>query len=179
MEDFLTTKEAAAVLGVSEGRVKHLISQERLPSQRFGRAHLILRADVEQFERQPEGWQRGRPRIMFAKAWQAMRAERTAEILMGRGYWAEVYSGRLPIDHLCHFVLTTAPVEELAAVREQVQEEWDAEVIAAGHQTCLHGLGTDRKIPPKLETPGTYALGRYQAWLATGTMPAETSNDRP
>ncbi len=45
-ERILTTPEAAQVLGVSAERVRQLIKAGRLPSQQFGRDHVINEADL-------------------------------------------------------------------------------------------------------------------------------------
>ncbi len=42
----LTTKQVAERLGVSQGRVRALIKVGRLPSQQFGRDHLIDESDL-------------------------------------------------------------------------------------------------------------------------------------
>lgn len=42
----LTTKQVAERLGVSQGRVRALIKVGRLPSQQFGRDHLINESDL-------------------------------------------------------------------------------------------------------------------------------------
>ena len=56
--NLISTTEAAKRLGVSARRVVALIRQGKLPSQRVGRAHLILPKDVEAMaERKP-----GRPK---------------------------------------------------------------------------------------------------------------------
>ena len=59
---FLTTQEAAEALGVSRGRVYHYIKEGRLPAQRLGRDWLISPEDVANFERQPSGYPKGKPR---------------------------------------------------------------------------------------------------------------------
>ena len=53
----LTTTEAAERLGVTVRRVNDLISSGRLPSERFGRAHMIRESDLQLVE----GRQPGRP----------------------------------------------------------------------------------------------------------------------
>jgi excisionase family DNA binding protein len=42
----LTTKQVAERLGVTQGRVRALIKVGRLPSQQFGRDHLIKESDL-------------------------------------------------------------------------------------------------------------------------------------
>jgi excisionase family DNA binding protein len=57
-EKMLTTKEVAKRLEVSQARVRALIMAGRLPSQQFGRDHLIKESDLKLVEnRKP-----GRPR---------------------------------------------------------------------------------------------------------------------
>ena len=45
-EDYLTTPQVAARLGVSIRRVQALIKAGRLPSRQFGRDHIINEADL-------------------------------------------------------------------------------------------------------------------------------------
>ena len=53
----ITTKEAAARLGISRRRVNDFINEARLPAEQFGRDHLIKESDLKLVEdRQP-----GRP----------------------------------------------------------------------------------------------------------------------
>lgn len=57
-EQLLTTSEVAARLNVSLRRVRQLIEEGRLPSQQYGRDHLIKESDLKLVEnRKP-----GRPR---------------------------------------------------------------------------------------------------------------------
>lgn len=56
--DFLTTKEAATIIGVSQKMVQSLIRRGRLPAQKIGRDWMIRREDVENHER----GKGGRPR---------------------------------------------------------------------------------------------------------------------
>jgi excisionase family DNA binding protein len=46
MKEFLTTPEVAEMLGVSIRRVQQFINEGRLPSQQFGREHLIKESDL-------------------------------------------------------------------------------------------------------------------------------------
>lgn len=58
MNELLTVKEAAAILGVHPSRVRYLINDEsddRLPAQKLGRDWLLRREDVEAFRRLPVG----------------------------------------------------------------------------------------------------------------------------
>lgn len=43
----LTTKEVAERLGVTQSRVRALIQSGRLPSQQYGRDHLIKESDLQ------------------------------------------------------------------------------------------------------------------------------------
>ncbi len=45
-KEFLTTPEVAEQLGVSIRRVQQFINDGRLPSQQFGREHLIKESDL-------------------------------------------------------------------------------------------------------------------------------------
>ncbi len=45
-KEFLTTPEVAQMLGVGIRRVQQFINEGRLPSQQFGRDHLIKEADL-------------------------------------------------------------------------------------------------------------------------------------
>jgi excisionase family DNA binding protein len=61
MEDLtnrVTTKEAAKILGVTEGRVRQMILKGQLPARRFGRALTLSRGDVET----ARGRKAGRPK---------------------------------------------------------------------------------------------------------------------
>ena len=46
MRNMLTTKEAAARLGISRRRVNDFISEARLPAEKVGRDHLIKESDL-------------------------------------------------------------------------------------------------------------------------------------
>ncbi len=46
-EDLLTTREVAERLGISLRRVRALIEAGKLPSQQFGRDHLIKESDLK------------------------------------------------------------------------------------------------------------------------------------
>jgi excisionase family DNA binding protein len=54
-EKMLTTSEVAAKLNVSLRRVRQLIEEGRLPSQQFGRDHLIKEADLKLVEDRKPG----------------------------------------------------------------------------------------------------------------------------
>jgi excisionase family DNA binding protein len=47
MNDLLTTRESAEILGISDARIRQLIYAGRLPSQKIGQMNLIKRADLE------------------------------------------------------------------------------------------------------------------------------------
>jgi excisionase family DNA binding protein len=48
---FLTTQQAADILGVSRKMVQSLIKRDRLPAEKIGRDWMIKREDVENHER--------------------------------------------------------------------------------------------------------------------------------
>lgn len=54
----ITTKEAAQILGISDGRVRQMILNGQLPAKRFGRALTLSRSDVEMLR----GRKVGRPK---------------------------------------------------------------------------------------------------------------------
>lgn len=54
-DQMLTTSEVAARLNVSLRRVRQLIEQGRLPSQQFGRDHLIKESDLSLVENRKVG----------------------------------------------------------------------------------------------------------------------------
>ncbi len=47
MRDFLTTRESAEILGISDARVRQLIYAGRLPSEKIGQMNLIKKEDLE------------------------------------------------------------------------------------------------------------------------------------
>jgi excisionase family DNA binding protein len=58
MEDLtnrITTREAAQLLGVSDGRVRQMILKGQLSAKRFGRALTLSRSDVETLRRRKVG----------------------------------------------------------------------------------------------------------------------------
>ena len=57
IDGYLTTKEAAERLGVSEGRVRQLIANKRLPAEKVGQTNLVKESDL----RLVEDRQTGRP----------------------------------------------------------------------------------------------------------------------
>lgn len=54
-DGMLTTGEAAARLGVSQARVRALIAAGRLPSQQYGRDHMIKETDLKLVEDRKPG----------------------------------------------------------------------------------------------------------------------------
>lgn len=52
---YLTTAQAAERLGVTRQRIHQLIQEGRLPTSRFGRAHMIREEDLELVEDRPTG----------------------------------------------------------------------------------------------------------------------------
>jgi len=54
-QKMLTTKEVAERLDVSQARVRALIKDGRLPSQQFGRDHLIKESDLKLVENRKVG----------------------------------------------------------------------------------------------------------------------------
>jgi excisionase family DNA binding protein len=63
-EELLTATQAAELLGVNDSRIRQMIRDEGLKAQRFGRAWMLRRGDVEEYHRehrQPEPGRRGRP----------------------------------------------------------------------------------------------------------------------
>jgi len=58
LTDRVTTKEAAQILGITDGRVRQMILRGQLPAKRFGRALTLSRSDVESLR----GRKAGRPK---------------------------------------------------------------------------------------------------------------------
>jgi len=58
MKDYVTTAEAAAMLGRDSSRIRHLIRDGLLRSELVGGVHLLRRRDVEKFTLP----KRGRPK---------------------------------------------------------------------------------------------------------------------
>ena len=61
MEKYLTTEDAANYLGVTASRIRQLIIEHRLKSEKHGRDHLILESDVKNFAEHGKK-KRGRPK---------------------------------------------------------------------------------------------------------------------
>ena len=55
LTDRVTTKEAARILGITDGRVRQMILKGQLPAKRFGRALTLPRSDVESLQRRKAG----------------------------------------------------------------------------------------------------------------------------
>jgi len=47
LEGFITTKEAAQILDVSEGRIRQLVADGRLPAVKVGQTNLVKESDLE------------------------------------------------------------------------------------------------------------------------------------
>lgn len=58
LEGYLTTKEVAAKLGVSVGRVQQFIAEGRLPATKIGQTNLVKESDLKLVE---ERKRTGRP----------------------------------------------------------------------------------------------------------------------
>lgn len=52
MENYLTTQEAAKFLGVTAARVRQLILDERIKSQKMGRDHIIPHSELINYQKQ-------------------------------------------------------------------------------------------------------------------------------
>ena len=50
IEGYLTTKEAAETLSVSESRIRQLIAEKRLPTTKIGNSNLIKEVDLKLVE---------------------------------------------------------------------------------------------------------------------------------
>lgn len=54
-EQYISTNEAAEVLGVTRQRVLQLIQDGRLKAERFANVYMIRRGDLEHIEERPMG----------------------------------------------------------------------------------------------------------------------------
>jgi excisionase family DNA binding protein len=45
--EYLTAKQAAEKLGISAGRIRQLVVENRLPASKFGNSLMILESDLE------------------------------------------------------------------------------------------------------------------------------------
>jgi site-specific DNA-methyltransferase (adenine-specific) len=61
MDKYFTTEEAAQSLGVTSSRIRQFIVEERLKSEKYGRDHLILEAELARFAKNGKK-KRGRPK---------------------------------------------------------------------------------------------------------------------
>lgn len=55
MENVMTTKEAAEILGIAPESVARLVKQGTLKGERFGHAWMVYRSSVEQYLEQNQG----------------------------------------------------------------------------------------------------------------------------
>ena len=60
MSKYFTTDEAATYLGVTPSRIRQYIAEVRLPSEKYGRDHMIKERDLEYFALNGKK-KRGRP----------------------------------------------------------------------------------------------------------------------
>jgi len=47
LEGYITTKEAAQILDISEGRIRQLVADGRLPAVKVGQTNLVKETDLE------------------------------------------------------------------------------------------------------------------------------------
>ena len=81
MNDWVTTGEAAAILKVTDSRIRQLIAEKRLPAQKFGHINMIDKKDLEAFK----DTKRGRPSAANpSKGTLAKRAQREREKVEGQ-----------------------------------------------------------------------------------------------
>jgi excisionase family DNA binding protein len=59
IEGYLTTKEVAEKLGVTVGRVRQMIADGQLPSQKIGRDNFIKESDLELVKERKVGRPKG------------------------------------------------------------------------------------------------------------------------
>jgi excisionase family DNA binding protein len=59
MKALLTTREAAAQLGITDSRIRQLIRAGRLPARRMGRDWFVDEGDLRAFQPAPRGWPKG------------------------------------------------------------------------------------------------------------------------
>lgn len=62
VDNYLTTKEAADILGISRSRMLDLIRAKRLPTNKVGGIHLIKIDDLELVKDRRPGYPKGRKR---------------------------------------------------------------------------------------------------------------------
>ena len=62
-EEFLTTEQAAEILGITPTGVRKLISRGKLPAAKHGRDYKIDPADLVKVKDRKRGYPKGRPRL--------------------------------------------------------------------------------------------------------------------
>lgn len=67
MPDYISTKEAAKRLGVSDRQVRNLIRNNLLPAQIVAGNYIIDPADLDKVPPRPLGYPKGRPRKLDRK----------------------------------------------------------------------------------------------------------------
>lgn len=55
LDDYMTTEEVAAALGITKRAVQKLIERDRLPAKKAGRDYLIARSDFEAYKPRKAG----------------------------------------------------------------------------------------------------------------------------
>lgn len=55
LEGYITTKEAAERLGVSQGRIRQLVANGKLPAQKVGQTNLVKETDLSLVENRTTG----------------------------------------------------------------------------------------------------------------------------
>lgn len=58
---FLTTKQAAKILGVNDSRMRQFILEGRLPARKFGWAWMIQEKDLDKLKNRKPGRPKGKP----------------------------------------------------------------------------------------------------------------------
>ena len=61
MSKYYTTEDAAKYLGVTPARIRQYIAEKRLPSEKYGRDHLIEEDSLVEFSKHGKK-KRGRPK---------------------------------------------------------------------------------------------------------------------
>ena len=59
IDGYLTTKEVAEKLNISEGRVRQLIANDRLPAVKVGHTNLVKESDLKLIENRTNGRPKG------------------------------------------------------------------------------------------------------------------------
>jgi excisionase family DNA binding protein len=73
--DFITSKEAAEILGISHRRVQELILNQRLPAQMYGGTYLIKKLDIDLVRER----KRGRPKKGAANSHPTKKARKSTK----------------------------------------------------------------------------------------------------